>query len=62
MARKIKLFCWILDESDFSFSIHIEDNQTVDDLKDAIVKKKPITLANVEGDKLRLYKVSGIAT
>jgi hypothetical protein len=41
-----------------SFSVDIEDNLTVSHLKDAIVKKKPVSLANVEADELDLSDVS----
>jgi hypothetical protein len=60
-TRTITLFCWILDESDSPFSIDIEDSKTVDHLKDAIVKKKPVTFANVEADQLKLWKVSDLS-
>jgi hypothetical protein len=56
----IKLFCWILDVSDQSFSISIDDSQTVDDLKEAIIKTKSTTFANIEADPLELRKVSSI--
>ena len=58
--RSIKLFCWILDKSTHSFSISIDDSQTVDDLKKVIVKEKPTTFANIEADLLELRKVNGI--
>jgi len=48
--RSIKLFCWILDVSESSFSISIDETQTVDDLKKAIVKEKSSTFANIEAD------------
>jgi len=57
-SRTITLFCWILDVSTCSFSITIDDAQTVDDLKEAILKKKSKTLANIEADQLTLWKVS----
>ena len=56
--RTIPLFCWILDVSDRSFSVSIDDTQTVDNLKKAIVKEKSNTLANIEADQLTLWKVS----
>jgi hypothetical protein len=34
----IKLFSWILDMSESSFSISTDETQTVDDLKEAILK------------------------
>jgi len=57
--RKITLFCWVLGISDRSFSIDIEDNLTVGHLKDAIVKKKPISFEGVDADELDLWDVSG---
>jgi 2-keto-4-pentenoate hydratase/2-oxohepta-3-ene-1,7-dioic acid hydratase in catechol pathway len=57
--RAIMLFCWILDVSDRSFSISIDDTQTVDDLKEEILAKKSTTFASVGADQLTLWKVSG---
>jgi hypothetical protein len=54
----ITLFCWILSVSDRPFSVSIEEAQTADDLKEAIVKK-PSMLVNIEADQLTLWKVSG---
>jgi hypothetical protein len=56
--RTIPLFCWILDVSDRSFSVSIEEARTVDNLKKAIVKEKSATFANIEADQLTLWKVS----
>ena len=56
--RQVTLFCWILDESDRSFAVDIGDNRTIAHLKDAIVKKKPLSFENVEPDELVLWKVS----
>lgn len=56
--RTIPLFCWILDVSDRSFSVSIEETQTVDNLKKVIVKEKSTTFANIEADQLTLWKVS----
>jgi hypothetical protein len=60
MARNIKIFCWILDECDRSFSISIDDDQTVDDLKREIVKERPTTLGIIGLDKLTLCKVCAL--
>jgi len=57
--REITLFCWILGISDRSFSINIEDNLTVDHLKDAIVKKNPVSFQGVDPYELDLWDVSG---
>jgi hypothetical protein len=56
-TRTITLFGWILDASNQSFSVSIEDSRTVDDLKDAILKKNPATFANVDPFELTLWKV-----
>jgi hypothetical protein len=58
--RPITLFCWILGVSDRPFSVTIEDNRTVDDLKKAIVKEKPNAFTNVDPDQLTLWKVCGV--
>ena len=57
--RRLPLFCWILDQSDMSFAIDIEDNLTVYHLKKAIVTEKPLSFQGVEADELVLWKVSG---
>jgi hypothetical protein len=54
------LLCWILDVSEDSFSVSIKDNRTVDELKNAIKKKKPVTVTNVDAFRLELWKVSVI--
>jgi Crinkler effector protein N-terminal domain len=56
--RTIKLFCWILGVSNNAFSVKIEDNETVSDLKKAIVTEKPVTFADIDADQLELWKVS----
>src|SRR5262245_58984792 len=58
-TRTARLFCWILHVSERSFSITIDDSQTVDDLKKAILKEKPKAFANVDPDELTLWKVRG---
>jgi hypothetical protein len=57
-SRTITLFCWILDVSDRPFLVDIDDGATVTHLKEAILKKKSSTLANIEADQLTLWKVS----
>jgi hypothetical protein len=52
--RPLTLFCWILGVSERPFSVAIEDNRTVDDLKKVIVKEKPIAFANVDPNQLTL--------
>jgi hypothetical protein len=57
--RELTLFCWILDISDRSFPVDIGDDRTVGHLKDAIVKKNPVSFEGVDAYKLDLWKVSG---
>ena len=54
----ITLCCWVLRESKDSFEVDIDDSKSVSCLKEAIVKKKPYTFANIEADKLTLWQVS----
>ena len=60
-TRTIKLFCWVLNisKNPFSFPIDVEDNTTVDDLKQRIVKEKPNKFVDVDADDLTRWKVSG---
>jgi hypothetical protein len=55
----IPLFCWILNVSDQSFSVSIEETRTVDNLKEEILAKKSTMFANIEANQLTLWKVSG---
>jgi hypothetical protein len=58
--RGLTLFCWTLGMSDrSSFSVDIKDNLTVSHLKDAIVKKTPVSFEGVKADELDLWKVNG---
>jgi hypothetical protein len=61
LPTTITLFCWILNVSDSPFPVDMEDSKTVGHLKNMIVKKKPVTFANVEADQLKLWKVSGFS-
>jgi hypothetical protein len=45
-ARIIKVYCWIVDVSDMSFSISIKDSLDVEDLKVAILAKTRHSLPN----------------
>ena len=56
-TRSITFFCWILNKSEQSFSVDIDDDRTVDHLKKAIVKEKPMAFADVGADELKLWKV-----
>jgi hypothetical protein len=55
--RTLPLFCWILDVSQNVFLVEIDDNKTLGHLKEAVVKKNPVTFANLEVDQLELRKV-----
>ncbi|KAF9195849.1 hypothetical protein BGZ49_002952 [Haplosporangium sp. Z 27] len=57
MANEIKLFC-IIDGESTPISIKIRTDETVDDIKKAIKKEKAIQLADIDADKLDLWKVS----
>eukprot|EP00644_Phytophthora_capsici_P016428 jgi/Phyca11/50595/gw1.52.328.1 len=53
----VKLFCAIVGEAGSPFSVEVGEDQTVDDLKDAITvknKKDPI-LKNVAAKNLKLF-------
>ena len=54
----MKLFCWIIDKSESPFSVDVANDDTVGDLKNAVMKKKYLTLAALESDQLTLWKVS----
>jgi hypothetical protein len=60
-TRTITLFFWILDVSDRPVPVDIEDSKTVGYLKDSIVKKKLAAVANVDPDRLILWKVCAIS-
>jgi hypothetical protein len=55
--RTISLLCWILGVSHDSFEVNIDDNLRVINLKEAILKKKPVD--NVYIDQIKLWRVSG---
>ena len=55
---KFKLFCWVLTKSKTPFSVTIEHDQAVDELKDAIKEKKPATFDGIDADDLLLWRVS----
>jgi hypothetical protein len=58
-TRTLKLFCWILGDSDSPFPVEIEDGGSVGDLKKAIVKENPHMFASVDARQLIVWKVSG---
>ena len=62
-AIKLKIFCLVLpDPSRHLFSVSIDNDQTIDDLKDAIKLKKVNDFKDIDADKLILYKVLMPAT
>ena len=59
-AIKLKIFCLHLPNDDRSrhpFSVSIGNDQTVDDLKDAIKLKKANDLKDIDADNFILFKV-----
>nr|QUJ09337.1 crinkler 11 [Plasmopara viticola] len=50
----VKLFCAIVDGAGSAFSVRVDESDSVDELKDAIKKKKPDTIKG-EADKLQLF-------
>jgi Crinkler effector protein N-terminal domain len=57
IAMPYKLLCIVIGEK-APFSIKIDDTELVDDLKDAIKKKKEHTLGAFDADALNLYKIN----
>ena len=51
----IKLFCWIFGDRE-PFSVKISPDETVDELKKAIVANKPNRLQGIDADSLCLWK------
>ena len=62
MDQQLSLYCSILgDDVGRPFGVRISSSQSVDDLKDAIKKKKENKLAHIDADELDIYKVSDSA-
>ena len=55
----ITLSCLVVGENPYEnvFEVDIDNNKTVNRLKDAIKEKKQNDFANVDADKLKLWKV-----
>ena len=51
----IKLFCWIFGDREL-FAVKISPDETVFDLKKAIVAEKPNRLQGIDADSLCLWK------
>ena len=50
--------CWILNKSNTPFSVKVEKSDTVDELKEVIMKEKEYTLVGIDADSLDIWKVS----
>eukprot|EP00644_Phytophthora_capsici_P009517 jgi/Phyca11/71310/gw1.13.804.1 len=51
----VKLFCAIVGVAGSAFSVEVDQDQTVDDLKDAIKTKNKIKLKKVDASALQLF-------
>ena len=58
MKTKLKLYVYVLGLGSSSFSVTLQNSKTVDDLKEAILIKKPDVLQGVDADQLTLFKVA----
>ena len=50
------LFCIVLGKKS-TFSVKVDETQTVDELREAIKNKKPIDFKDVDADHLTLHKI-----
>jgi len=58
-ATQISLGCWIVGLNNANpFLVRILLSETIDDLKDAIKKKKEHTLNHIAANQLDIWKVS----
>ena len=51
-----KLFCIVLGEKS-TFSVKVDETQTVDELKEAIKNKEPHKFKDVDSDELTLHQI-----
>ena len=59
MSDMLQLWCWVEgDDHKHAFSLNILGTKTVDELKDAIKKKKEPVFDHLPADTLTLWKVS----
>jgi hypothetical protein len=58
LTMDLKLFVYVIGLGSSSFSVRIRSSETVDDLKEAILKKKSHDLASIDADRLTLYRVT----
>lgn len=63
MADQLKLRC-VIDGTSDSFSVYIEPSKDIDDLKDAIHKKKEntFTALGIDADQLILWPIHNVST
>jgi len=54
----MKLFCWIIDKSSSPFSVDVQNDDTVYDLKKAVMRENPHALAGLDANQLTIRKVS----
>jgi hypothetical protein len=53
---QLRLFCFVLGQSEDAFSVKIERDKIIDDLVQAILNE--ITVRDVRIDKVKLFKVN----
>ena len=57
----LNLFCYVRGNDSFStFKVDINEDKTVDDLRDAIKEKKKPSFDNIPAGSLRLWKASSL--
>jgi hypothetical protein len=59
MAGETELWCILKSDTspESIFRVSIHSNKLVEDLREAIQRKKPVALANVDASDLRIWKV-----
>jgi hypothetical protein len=55
---ELKLFVFLVGSNSAAFSVKIDSSETIDELKEAILAKKPHDLKDIDADRLTLYKVA----
>lgn len=57
-SNKIKLFCWVYNYGDSNpFPVNIDLEETIADLKEAIMAKNPNSFDKVDAFRLNLFKI-----
>ncbi len=54
---RFRLYCYILKKSESSFHVDIAEGANVSDLREAILSKSENTLAGVDAQQLKIWKV-----